>query len=190
MQSFMFMGYNKGERLFEDRFFDEYTIFFFGHIRPMAGLDIGFDISTGDSIDTYNTRLGKEFNFGPQIELRVGKHFKLDLRHNYQKMEIDGKRLYSANLTNLRFTYQFNIRSFLRVIAQYSDTKRDPLLYVAPEFINSRSKYITSQVLYSYKINPQTKFFIGYSDAGFQDYELSKIEKTNRTLFTKFSYAY
>lgn len=188
MQSFMFMGFNKGEKLYNSIFFDEYSIFFFGHIRPMAGLDIGFDINTGDRIDYYNTRLGKVFSFGPRVEMRIGKHFAIDLRHNFQKMEIDGKKLYTTNLTDLRFTYQFTIRSFLRVTAQYSDTKRDQSLYAFD--IDSRSKDMTSQVLYSYKINPQTKFFLGYSDTGFQNDAMNGINKTNRTLFTKCSYAW
>ena len=154
----------------------------------MAGMDIGIDIDYGDHIDFSNTRLGRMFSIGPRIELRIGKHFELDLRHNFERMDIDGERLYSTNLSDLRFTYQFNIRSFLRAIVQYSDTKRDPSLYTYE--VDSHSKDLTTQFLYSYKINPQTRFFIGYSDTGFQDDELSKIHKTNRTLFTKFSYAW
>ena len=48
---------------------------------------------------------------------------------------------------------------------------------------------MTTQLLYSYKINPQTLFFIGYSDTGYQNDALSKMYQTNRTVFTKFSYA-
>ena len=107
-------------------------------------------------------------------------------------MEIDGERLYATNLSDLRFTYQFGIRSFLRVTVQYSDTKRNQSLYVFDEAFrpDARSKDLTTQLLYSYKINPQTRFFIGYSDTGYQDDDLSKIHKTNRTVFTKISYAW
>lgn len=191
MQSFMFMGYNHGEKFYNGQFFDVYNVFFFGHIRPLASVDIGFDISTGDGIDYFNTRSGREFTISPQIELRVGKHFKLDLRHNYQTMDIDGERLYTTNLTDLRFTYQFTIRSFIRVTVQYSDTDRDLSLYVVDTtFIDSRSRDITSQVLYSYKINPQTKFFIGYSESGLQNDALNEINITHHTVFTKLSYAF
>jgi hypothetical protein len=192
LQSFMFLGYNQGERFYDGEYFDEYVIFFFGRIRPMAGMDIGFDLDVGDSIDYANTRLGKMLTFGPRIEMRIGKHFEVDLRHNYQRMDIEGQRLYTTSLSDLRFTYQFNLRSFLRAIIQYSDTKRDLSLYDPDDdFLpEARSKNLTTQFLYSYKINPQTRFFIGYSDTGFQDDELSKIHKTNRTVFTKVSYAW
>ena len=88
---------------------------------------IGVDIKTGDSIDYFNTRSGRVFSFSPQIEWRVGKHFKMNLRHNYEKMDVDGGRLYSTNLTDLRFTHQFTIRSSLRVTVQYSDTKKQSI---------------------------------------------------------------
>ncbi|MFC1840040.1 DUF5916 domain-containing protein [Thermodesulfobacteriota bacterium] len=188
LQSFMFAGFNIGERFYNGKYFDEKSFFIFGHIRPSGNLEIGADISFGDSIDYFNTRLGKEFSVGPQINMHLGKHFQMVLQHNFQKMEIDGKKLYSTNLSDLRLIYQFGIRSFLRIILQYSDTKRDKALYIFD--VDSRSKNLTSQVLYSYKINPQTRFFIGYSDTGYQDDEMSKIGKTNRTLFTKFSYAW
>ena len=188
LQSFMFLGYNQGERFYNGKYFDEYAIFFFGRIRPMAGMDIGFDIDTGDRIDFLNTRLGEILTFGPRIEMRIGKHLEVDLRHYFERMDIDGQRLYTTNLSDLRFTYQLNIRSFLRAIIQYSDTKQNPSLYIFD--VDERYKDLTTQFLYSYKINPQTRFFIGYSDTGFQNDKLSKIHKTNRTVFTKLSYAW
>ena len=188
MQSFMFLGFNKGESFYNDEYFDVYGIFLFGRIRPTSNLEIGMDFDYGDSIDYANTRLGRSLTIGPEINMHIGKHFQLNLRHSFQKMDIDGERLYSTNLSDLRFTYQFGIRSFLRVIVQYSDTKSNQSLYVFP--VDARSKYMTSQILYSYKISPQTRFFIGYSDTGFQYDDMSKIHKTNRTLFTKISYAW
>jgi len=188
LQSFVFLGYSQGENFYNDEYFDVYTLFLFGRIRPSSNLEIGVDFDYGDSIDYANTRLGRSLTIGPDINMHIGKHFQLNLRHSFQKMEIDGERLYSTNLSDLRFTYQFGIRSFLRVTVQYSDTKSNQSLYVFD--VDARSKYLTTQLLYSYKINPQTRFFIGYSDTGFQDDELTKIHKTNRTFFTKLSYAW
>ncbi len=188
LQSFLFLGFNQGEEFYNDENFDVYGIFFFGRIRPSSNLEIGIDFDYGDSIDYANTRLGRSLTIGPDINMNIGKHFQLDLRHSFQRMEIDGEKLYTTNLSDLRFTYQFGIRSFLRVTVQYSDTKSNQSLYVFD--VDARSKYMTSQLLYSYKINPQTRFFIGYSDTGFQNDEMNKIHKTNRTFFTKFSYAW
>jgi hypothetical protein len=186
MQSFMFLTYREGKELYNGLFFDKYAMSLFGRIRPFAGVDISLDASYGDDIDYYNSRSGRQFFFAPWIDLLIGKHFKASLRHTYQSMEVFGQRLYSTNMSDLRFTYQFTIRSFLRVTLQYSDTRRNSSLYLFD--IDDRYKDMTTQFLYSYKITPQTRFFIGYSDTGFKDDTRSDMYKTNRTLFTKISY--
>ena len=188
LQSFMFLTYRQGDKFYFNRNFDTYSISLFGRMKPMAGVDLSLDVSYGDSIDYSNIRPGRQLSINPWIDLQIGKHFMASLKHNYQKMEVDGEELYSTNLTDLRFTYQFNIRSFLRITLQYSDTRYNQSLYIFD--IDGRSTYLTNQVLYSYKVNPQTRFFIGYSDTGYQDDEMTSISKTYRTLFSKCSYAW
>jgi hypothetical protein len=46
------------------------------------------------------------------------------------------------------------------------------------------------QLLFSYKINPQTVFFLGYSDNLYEDDALDTLEKTDRTWFMKIGYAW
>ena len=100
----------------------------------------------------------------------------------------DGGRLFTANLSDLRATYQFSARSFLRFTMQYVDSERNKDLYNFP--VQSDFKELTTQLLYSYKLNAATRFFIGYSDEGFQNDAYDSIEPTNRTIFAKFSYAW
>jgi hypothetical protein len=45
-------------------------------------------------------------------------------------------------------------------------------------------------LLYSYKLNPQTVLFAGYSDNSIEDISTRELEKTGRTLFFKLSYAW
>ena len=49
---------------------------------------------------------------------------------------------------------------------------------------------VATQLIYSYKINPQTVFFAGYSDFAYEDDELTRLEKDSKSLFMKFSYAW
>ncbi len=187
LQSFLSFSYRWGDELYNDIYFDKYTVSLFGRMKPMAGVDISLNIDYGDAIDYLNTRSGKQLSINPWLDLQIGKHFMASLRHNYQQMKVESEELYTTNLSDLRFTYQFTIRSFLRVTLQYSDTQRNPSLYLFD--IDSRSKDTTTQILYSYKVNPQTRFFIGYSNTGYQNDALSKIYRTNRAVFTKCSYA-
>ncbi len=128
MQSYVFLGFSQKDHLYKGINFDEHNLNFFTQMRPIAGMEIGLDLNYGDNIDYDNRRLGRVLSLGPRITMQAGKHFQATLRHNYQGMDIKGQRLYTTNLSDLRFTYQFGIRSFLRAIIQYSDTKRDPSL--------------------------------------------------------------
>ena len=88
------------------------------------------------------------------------------------------------------------MRSILKFVVQYTDIERDVGLYIFDETddIEDRphktSQHFSTQLIYSYKINPQTLFFVGYSDGGYQDDDLDSLQRDQRTIFTKFSYAW
>ena len=186
-QSFMFLGYGQRRRFYEDRYFQEYFVNFFGQMKPLSGMSIGLGANGGDTIDFANARLGQQITVSPQVNLFLGKHFLMNLRHNFQIMQIDGENLYTTNLSDLRLTYQFNIRSFLRATILYSDTVRDPELYRFT--VDRRSRNLTLQLLYSYKINPQTLIFVGYSDTRDNEHAVA-LEQRDRRLFVKIGYAW
>jgi hypothetical protein len=79
------------------------------------------------------------------------------------------------------------VRTFLRAIFQYTDVERAPGLYIVP--VDSRTRTLFSQLLFSYKLNPQTVFFVGYSD---DSAALGRIDltRTDRTFFLKLGYAW
>lgn len=103
-------------------------------------------------------------------------------------MNAEGADVYSANLTDVRLTYQFNINSYLRLAIVNTNISRNPNNYINE--VDATYKSLSTQLLYSYKLNPQTVFFAGYSDHGFQDDDLSKIIKDDKRIFMKFSYAW
>jgi len=81
----------------------------------------------------------------------------------------------------------FTANSFLRVIAQYASTARDPLLFRS--VVRDRSGTFSASALFAYKLNWQSVLFLGYGD----DRELSEaheLEKVNRQFFAKLSYAF
>jgi hypothetical protein len=157
-------------------------------MRPNSDLYLRMAVRIEDVVDFANTRLGHSRRYTPEANYQWGRHLQLNLRHTFQTFDVKGGRLFTANLTELRGTYQFSNRSFLRLIVQHGDNERDKTLYINP--VQSRYKDLTTQLLYSYKLSAQTLFFIGYSDAGFQNDSLNSIETTSRALFAKFSYAW
>ena len=187
-QSFLSGLFGGSETYWNGKYFDEQ----FNQLRvgftPRANLRLSALIRVEDIVDFANTRLGRSKRFGPSVNYRWGKHLELDLDHTLQQFDVSGSRLFTANLTDLKTTYQFSARSFLRFTLQYTDNNRNQDLYVRS--VQTRTKQLTTQLLYSYRFSAATRFFIGYSDAGFQNDTYDAIEKTNRTVFAKFSYAW
>jgi len=83
--------------------------------------------------------------------------------------------------------YQVSTRTMLRAIVQFRDLTRNPAKYGSP--VNERDQNLFGQFLFSYKVNPQTVVFLGYSEnnGATQDFDLTR---RNRTLFTKVGYAW
>jgi hypothetical protein len=112
----------------------------------------------------------------------------LGLTHSFDQLSVAGGRLYRANLTQLKTVYNLNVRTFLRAILQYTDISRDPALYSYE--VDSRSRRLFAQYLFSYKLNPQTVLFLGYSDTSTAAGRGADLLRMNRTFFVKLGYAW
>ncbi|PCJ25428.1 MAG: hydrolase [SAR86 cluster bacterium] len=187
-QSFLNGLFGGSKTYWNGKYFDEQFNQVVIGFSPTASLRISSLFRYEDVVDFANTRLGKSKRYGPFVRYQFGKHLQLDLRHTLQQFDVKGGRLFTANLTDLKTTYQFSARSFLRFTVQYTNNERNQDLYLSP--VQARNKELTMQLLYSYKVNAATRFFIGYSDEGFQNDVYDSIERTNRTIFAKFSYAW
>ena len=82
------------------------------------------------------------------------------------------------------------MRSFLRLTVQTQDITRNLDEYVDPDDVEAHTQDVGRQLLYSYKINPQTVFFLGYSDKLLDDDSLDGLETTDRSWFMKIGYAW
>jgi len=168
--------------------FNEKRFITFAEFRPLSALYANAEIELGDAIDYRNNRLGELLQLSPEVSWNASTHLQIEVRHTYRYLEADGAEVFTANLTDLRFSYQFSVRSLLRLTLIYSDIQQNPLNNPGLEQQLERS--LGSQLLYSYKLNPQTLFFAGYSDNAYQDDELNSLERDQRSVFMKFSYAW
>ena len=163
------------------------------HIRPFSGSEFGLDGLAGQAVDFENARPAQVFSLGPRVSLNLGRHFNITASDDYERLFAGGQTIYTANLIQGRFIYNFSVRAFVRAIIQYQDLERNPAMYVYPVDSNNRSLF--TQFLFSYKLNARTVFFLGYSDNGFGgnfDYSgLGRVAITriDRTFFMKISYA-
>jgi hypothetical protein len=173
--------------------FDTASAILDSHIRPFSGSEFGLQGYAGQAVDFENARPADVFSLGPRASLNLGRHFNITASHDYERLFAGSRTIYTANLTQGRFIYDFSVRAFVRAIVQYQDLERNPAMYVSP--VDSRSRRVFTQFLFSYKLNARTVLFLGYSDnalGGNFDYSgLGRvaITRTDRTFFLKLSYA-
>jgi len=175
------------KKTYKDVPFDQLFNQFYFSIKPSGYFSAELNFSFGDEIDYSQVRAGKYIRFNPYIDLRYGKHVEMRLGYSYDHLNVEGGRLFTARVTEARILYHFNSRAFLRAILQYWNTDRSPDLY---DFdVEARFNRLFSQILFSYKLNPRTVFFLGYSDNyyGFQGVDLTQ---SQRTFFLKIGYAW
>lgn len=175
--------------------FDEQVIKLYAEFKPINRLFAGVGFDFGDQIDYNNNRLGSFNELYVELTANPTDHLSFELIHTLSKLKADpvstsvSDNVFTANLTNLRISYQFDVESFIKLSVTYVDVEynidNNPIFQ--PSNIN---KELTTQLIYSYELSPQTVFFLGYSDNSFQDDDLSKIYRTEKTFFTKISYAW
>ena len=175
-----------GKRAYAGREFDEDTFYFSISARPSGPFYFNFWGTFGDRIDYTHIRPGNRLTLNPIIQYNVGRRLYFGLDHLFERLDVEGGRLYTANLSNILVSYQFSRKMFLRVILQYANYKYTPELYKVPR--DPEYKNLFSQVLFSYKINPRTVLFLGYSD-DFYGYSDIPLTQNNRTFFMKLGYA-
>jgi hypothetical protein len=155
--------------------------------QPAKWLTFNFWSLFGDRIDYDNTRPGKGLQLGFSATFKIGSRVSVNLDHYYENLDITGGRLYTANREYMKLIYHFNEKIFIRTIFQYANYKKDPDLYV--DDVEREERELLSQILLSYKINPHTALYLGYSDNYYGDDD-TNLTQTDRSLFAKIGYAW
>jgi hypothetical protein len=155
--------------------------------RPNGHSHVWLNLTGGGQVDYVNTRPGDFTNITTGFWYRLGRHFFITPSYTREKMEVAEGWLYTSTIGQLEASWQFNSRCFVRGILQHVDDRFNPDLYSdgrGPEYQN-----LFGQFLFSYKVNPSTVLFVGYSDNSVaqQNFGLTQI---NRTVFAKIGYAW
>ncbi|UCH10712.1 MAG: carbohydrate binding family 9 domain-containing protein [Fidelibacterota bacterium] len=187
MQSYVNVNLHRSREAYDNAEFDLTSVEIFTQCRPFGDLGLNFFTRFGDRIDYDNTRKGERLLVNPWIEYNLGRHMNLTLDHAFERLNVEGGRLYTANVTQMSAVYQFNIRTFFRSIVQHVDYRYNTKLYTFE--IDPEERYLFVQLLLSYKVNPQTVFFLGYSSnyTGTHEYNLAQ---EDRSIFLKMGYAW
>ena len=189
LQSLIRIRGEVGDARWEDALYEENTISMYAQIRPVGGLETGVWLGAGDRIDYDNSRLAKMQSIEPFIQWNISRHLLLKVRTELLQLETKaGDPIIDADVYDVRLTWQFNRRSYLRFTMQHFDITRNVDVYI--DEVDANTRDVGRQLLYSYKINPQTVFFLGYSDSLTDDDTLRGLEQADRTIFMKIGYAW
>lgn len=171
-----------------DRFQEnQFTIY--GTIQPTPQLLTEAEFVFGDKIDYANNRLGDYVELYGYANYNINKHLELEFSHTYSTLDADDAEVFTENLTELRLSYQFDVNSYLKINLVYNDIDKNiennPL-----QQVSAKENSLSTQLIYAYKLNPRTVFYLGYSDTSFQNDDLNSLEREKRTIYSKISYAW
>lgn len=167
---------------------------YFGGIgaSPWSGVRFRVDTEWGDAIDFNNARKADNLFLAPSVELRLGRHTDLRFAYTFQRLSTGGEPIVVANLFQTRAVYNFSTRSFVRAIVQVRAADRTSELYRDP--VDERNGEVFVQLLYSFKLNPESVLFVGYTDdlraAAARLVDPLDFQRRRRSFFLKMSYAW
>ena len=193
LQSEVWVNPNLRRQFFDGETGTHFHFWFGGSVQPSGALRLEMSGNTGTEFDYTNGGQGRGLYLNPSAELRVGRRVHLRLSHTFQRLNtLDGAAIFRADLTQVRAVYNLNPRTFVRAVVQYRDTDRNPETH--DDEVKRSESAVFTQLLFSYKVNPQTVVFLGYSDNrdAFTDHEHVDVPLTpsDRTLFLKLGYAF
>jgi hypothetical protein len=189
MQSWTRLTVRTGAEQDDGVVFDKQRIALYTEFKPRGGLALKFVIEDGDQIDFENNRLADQLYFQSGIEWNVSRNLLLDVDGTFANMDTkQGEKVFKASIIDARATWQFNVRSYIRLTWQRSSTSRNPDVYL--EDVDAESRNDGRELLYSYKMNPQTVFFLGYSDQYLDDDNLDGLTVSDRNIFMKIGYVW
>jgi hypothetical protein len=181
------LGVGQYRRLYNGRMFDLVDARWIVAMRPSRVIGFRMPGSYGYDVDLANTRRATLLSLQPTVDARLGRHLNFTLSHSLRSLRTGGDEILQAGLTQAQVGYHFSSRAMVRAIVQYQDVDRNPELYVAP--VKSESESFFSQLLFSYRVSPQTLLFLGYSDNHLGE-DGATLVRTGRTLFLKLGYAW
>jgi hypothetical protein len=176
---FLRLDYGNGHETFAGRRFETGRWMVDGNVQILRWLNIGGGANTGPSIyyDEETPFQGTRKAANARVGLQPNSRFNNNTSYSYQSFEnrITGEHVYTVHIINMRNTYQFSARFFVRAVAQFD---------------SSRERVLTD-FLASYELSPGTVIHAGYGSLygrAHEELHFDRYLSTARAFFFKASY--
>ncbi|HEV7669804.1 MAG TPA: DUF5916 domain-containing protein [Thermoanaerobaculia bacterium] len=173
-----------------DKMIDRQYVEYYAEISPSRRFgEITLSGFIGDDVDFDNSRPGKGGTVKLTSVIRPGQHLELQLSATKRWLDVSSGRFLTSDLGRLRANYNFNSRTFLRLIGEEIRTTVDLTRKPTPKPGKERKQERTGSALLGYKLNWQTVLFLGIGDARSLDNQ-GDLAPVARKAFFKVSYAF
>jgi hypothetical protein len=187
-QSYLAVNFAPNQEYFAGTTYHNFRTNIVAEYQLTRDIELELEMSVGEAIDFLNSRQADFITVVPEIDFSIGLHIEGELLYARERFETTaGQRIYTVDLPQLRVLYHLNRQAFMRVIAQYEMVDRNQAAYILP--VEARSEELLTQILFSYRLNAQTVFLLGYSDFA-EGNERVDLTQQNRTIIAKLSYAW
>jgi hypothetical protein len=188
MQLFVNLTANQRDILFGGIVFEQKFFKLTFSLTPTDSIFVGATLKRGDDIDFTHSAPGTVSLISPYFSWNLNKNLSVIVDYIYETLDVRGGELFSAQVTDMRFKWQFDNRSYIRLVVQSENIKNNTALFVNP--IEQEFKTLNTELLYSYKINPQTLFFAGYNSGRVKPDIQFNLKEVEKAVFLKFSYSF
>jgi hypothetical protein len=187
LQSHVGVQLTQKREAYRGQVFDQTTVMLHNCGQPTGATSYAVSVFTGDRIDYAHARPGRRLRIQGELLQRLGRHLQVTVAPTWERMRVADGQLYEALMADVRLTYQFTSRLFARGIVQFTDYSYDPARYADGHDRSFAGAF--TQLLLSYKVNPRTVFFLGYTDTR-EGVDPDALVQRERTVFAKVGYAW
>lgn len=188
LQSVLYFNYANLSEYWDGVLYDGSFLEFYGETRPHKQWIFQVESIVGDEVDLANSRLADSVEIWFRVQYKPSDHLSMLTDFTFTELEYKGNRVFTAWINDFRATYQFNLKHRLQLTLQYQSVDRNPDMYNDP--VPETNNDLASRLVYSYKINPRTVFYAGYSDHAIETDQISSLTRTERTAFVKIGYGF
>jgi hypothetical protein len=158
-------------------------------------------VTTGNDVDFLETSRVNRLDYNASLDLRPTQQIRIGATYQSSSFSrrADGRQTLLTEIPRLKVEYQLTRSVFVRVVAQYTASKREPLidpstgrtLYVGGTASSeTASNSLRADWLFSYRPTPGTVFFLGYGNSMAEPDPLAftRLRRTSDAFFIKLSY--
>ncbi|HEX6600365.1 MAG TPA: carbohydrate binding family 9 domain-containing protein, partial [Gemmatimonadaceae bacterium] len=166
-------------------------------------LNASVSTNVGNDVDFLETSRVRRLDYSASLDLRPSDRLRVSTTYQATSFtrRSDGQRSAFARIPRLRVEYQLARPIFVRVVSQYTATRREALIDPRTGSVivlgsgpssATKSNVLRTDWLFSYRPAPGTVFFAGYGGSMTEEDPLAfqRLRRTSDSFFVKGSYVF